>query len=324
MFNNLFVNLFRRFPNAKQGKARLQIENQNTSDESVLAQDVPPRHPAPIPRAEDSSVTLTNNGLLQSEAFLPPAMTIDGQRNLGVHVLYEPPTGLAPIVDIVFVHGLKGNSLGTWRSSYETGGVHWPRDLLKVDIPDARIIGFGYDASVHNWSRSVSQNRIGNHAQDLLGSVVRLREETGTEHLRLIFVTHSMGGLVVQNALDLSRSSPESHLNGLESNTAGLVFMGTPHFGSDAARWGRYYTNILGAIANPNQNIIGVLERNSEVLATIQNRFHGVLRLRQANEQPILITCFYEELASPVVGTVRSGSQPIRTFITHTRTRLWK
>ncbi|KAF4437480.1 P-loop containing nucleoside triphosphate hydrolase [Fusarium austroafricanum] len=275
--------------------------NQASSQEETT-EVVPFQRPTDIASAELLPNTVPTSSSLQSEG-LGTERKIQRGPNLEVTILYEPPTGLAPIVDIVFVHGLRGNSFGTWYSG-QKGEVHWPSDLLKVDIPDARILSFGYDAAVLNWWSPASQNRIGNHAKNLMGSVVRLREKTNTEDLRLIFVMHSLGGLVVQNALDLSRSSPELHLNRLESNTVGLIFMGTPHFGSNKARWGGYCTAMVGLVSKPNKNIVKVLERDSEMLATIQNKFHEVLRLRQAKDRPISITCFYEELASPVVGTI--------------------
>ncbi|RGP62529.1 gpi inositol-deacylase pgap1-like [Fusarium longipes] len=296
--------VLRKFPlPRKTNEAR--FENEVTKEarfQSEATKAVPFQRPTDIVNTGVLPNTIPMSNSLQPEGMGTERKIKKGP-NLDVNILYEPPIGLAPIVDIVFVHGLRGNSFGTWLSSQD-GEVHWPSDLLKVDIPDARILSFGYDAAVLNWWSPASQNRIGNHAQNLLGSVVRLREKTNTEDLRLIFVMHSLGGLVVQNALDLSRSSPELHLNRFESNTIGLCFMGTPHFGSNKARWGGYCTAMVGLVSKPNKNIVNVLEHDSEMLATIQNKFHEILRLRQAKDRPISITCFYEELASPVVGTI--------------------
>ncbi|CVK84517.1 uncharacterized protein FPRN_01986 [Fusarium proliferatum] len=306
----MFRKALRRIHRFKEtNQAIPQNENQDADDRHVPTQSVPFQRPTAITSAQSLPNAVLEDNLLESEKNLNERKIQKGS-NLGVTVLYEPPSGLAPIVDIVFVHGLRGNSFGTWHYGQESG-LHWPSDLLKVDLPDARILSFGYDAAVLHWWSPASRNSIRNHAQNLLGSVVRLREKTNTEDLALIFAMHSLGGLVVQNALDLSRSSPEAHLNSLESSTVGLLFMGTPHFGSNKARWGGYCTAVVSLTSSPNKNIIEVLERDSEMLATIQHKFHEILRLRQAKNRPISITCFYEELASPKIGMIVECSSAI-------------
>lgn len=64
----------------------------------------------------------------------------------GLRVLYQPPDVSKTLVDIVFVHGLTGDSYNTWLEK-ETQ-TYWPKDILSVDVPDARILAFGYDADV--------------------------------------------------------------------------------------------------------------------------------------------------------------------------------
>jgi hypothetical protein len=54
-----------------------------------------------------------------------------------------------------------------------------------------------------------------------------------------------------------------------------------------------------------NAEIIAVLKTESEVLARIQRSFHAIIKSRvREGLKPIDITCFYEELPLPVVGTV--------------------
>lgn len=200
------------------------------------------------------------------------------------------------------MYGLTGNVYNTWLD--KDCRIHWPSQLLKEDILDARILSFGYDADVAHWFSAASVNRIGNHAEALLGALTRRRERTNSEYRKIIFVVHSLGGLVVQNALALSKSSPEAHLQKFEANTIGLAFLGTPHFGADLASWGRYGARLLNIVKRANEDIVQVLQPDSEMLATIQKRFHEILRSRQALNQPISVTCFHEELPVPVLGMV--------------------
>jgi hypothetical protein len=52
--------------------------------------------------------------------------------------------------------------------------------LLPSKVANARILTFGYDASVANWRSLVSKNRIGNHAMNLLAAVATYREDDDT------------------------------------------------------------------------------------------------------------------------------------------------
>ncbi|KAJ1323239.1 protein SERAC1 [Microdochium nivale] len=223
---------------------------------------------------------------------------------LGCHVLYDPPTQLAPAADVVFVHGLTGDSHDTWCHKSDFEHVDWPSDLLKLDLPDVRVLGFGYDADVVGIWTPASTNRAANHAENLLGSITRLRERTGSEDRPLLFVMHSLGGIVVQNALELSRSSPEPYLRRMEASTRGLCFMGTPNLGSDKALWGSLFVNILNIVKKTNRPIVKVLMPDSEALAVIQKRFHGILRTSQRSGNPIEVTCFYEEIPMIGIGVV--------------------
>jgi hypothetical protein len=88
----------------------------------------------------------------------------------GLRVLHEPPKAL---VDIVFIHGLTGNSYDTWLEM--KSGIYWPTQLLSKDVPDARIMTFGYDADVMKFLGPVGQNNIRDHALNLLGDLAARR-----------------------------------------------------------------------------------------------------------------------------------------------------
>jgi len=78
-------------------------------------------------------------------------------------------------IDIVFVHGLRGDKRETWSH----GNVFWPKDLLPKDLPFARIMTWGYNAEVVNFNCEPSQNSIAGFSGDLLSdlSSLRLSEE---------------------------------------------------------------------------------------------------------------------------------------------------
>lgn len=88
--------------------------------------------------------------------------------------------------------------------------------------------------------------------------------------------------------------------------TRGIIFMGTPHRGSGLAKWAERLTISMGLVKQTNPDILAVLKRDSEVLARIQDSFHTIILAQSQSDHPrIDITCFYEELPMPGVGTVR-------------------
>jgi hypothetical protein len=177
---------------------------------------------------------------------------------------------------------------------------------LKDRVRDSRIISFGYDADIAGWLNQRSINHVANHAEDMLGGLVRLRERTGTEERKILFVTHSLGGLVTETAISLSRHSAFDHIRQIETHTVGVIFMGTPHLGSDAAKWATFAARSVNAVKHTNISIVEVLKPDSEMLENIQKNFQSILRQRIDEQRPIEITCFYEELEMKVVGAVRS------------------
>ncbi|KAF0318883.1 hypothetical protein GQ607_013842 [Colletotrichum asianum] len=219
----------------------------------------------------------------------------------GIKLLHNPSE--AALVDIVFVHGLTGHREKTWTAHDATDP--WPKTLLPTKIPTARVLTFGYDASVADWRSVVSVNRVGNHAQNLLSALANFREDGDTNERPLIFVCHSLGGIVCEDALVSSLQRPEKHLKAILAATKGIIFMGTPHHGSGLAAWAEKLSMSIGLLKQTNTDIVRVLRSDSETLARIQDSFHTMIQSRNREGQGrIEITCFYEELPLPGVGLV--------------------
>lgn len=207
----------------------------------------------------------------------------------------------------MFVHGLTGNRETTWTD--KSASVFWPAHLLHADIPNTRIVTFGYDADVVHFWGAASQNQVRNHALNLMNALSQLRERSETEKRPIIFVVHSLGGLIFEDAMLASMNSAEPHLRDIYASTAGVCFLGTPHCGSTLAKWATIFGQISTVLKKTNVGILKVLEPGSEVLARIQGDFHTMLRNQSNQGRPTLkITCFYEEL--PV-----SGAGEVSLFI---------
>jgi hypothetical protein len=106
-----------------------------------------------------------------------------------------------------------------------------------------------------------------------------------------------------------SKNSAEAHHRQILESTEGIVFMGTPHCGSQLADWAKIGTSMAKLVKRLNESIISVLQPDSEVLARVQQEFHTMMRARSgAGKHQIRIVCFYEDLPTPGIGEVRHAT----------------
>ncbi|KAF4342967.1 hypothetical protein FBEOM_3057 [Fusarium beomiforme] len=187
-------------------------------------------------------------------------------------------------IDIVFVHGLKGDCQKTWTD--KSSGNPWPKTLLPLEIETARVLTYSYDATVTSKGDVPSQNRISNHAYNLVTALASLRQSDNT-------------------ALVTAKQRSEQHLQDIVNFTRGIIFLGTPHHGSSLAKIGELVSRSVGLIKETNSDIVQVLTRDSEVLARIQDSFQALLMTRSKDEASMIdITCFYEELPTKKFGVI--------------------
>ncbi|KAG9244178.1 hypothetical protein BJ878DRAFT_480423 [Calycina marina] len=208
-------------------------------------------------------------------------------------------------VDIVLVHGLNGDPQNTWTAS---NGVFWPTDLLPVTLKSvkARILVYGYNADVVTFGSnkgSPSSDMIYQHAQSLVTNLAmeRLSEET-TEH-PIIFVAHSLGGILVKRALELSNDLTSQHADenrNIFVSTYGIIFLGTPHTGADPAKWGLLLERLVHLMPKKfmvsGSQLVKTLQTNNETLQNINIHFLDIL--------PKFRVCMaHEEMETDLKGT---------------------
>lgn len=110
---------------------------------------------------------------------------------------------------------------------------------------------------------------------------------------------HSLGGLILKKALALSHKNRHTRLSEIQRNTAGIIFLGTPHHGSDLAALGSTLAKIVSSVQSANKKVVEILKRDSEVLAGVNDDFHNFLEGRKEQNDRIHIVCFYEQIALP-------------------------
>ncbi len=200
------------------------------------------------------------------------------------------------------MHGLGGNRKSTWTHQNK---IYWPYDLLPMQLPHSRIMTFGYDADmVKIWSAGpAGSNGLYGHGKSLAFAVADSRSTEASKKRPLIFVAHSLGGLVCEQALLVCRASNEQRLAAVLESTIGLVFMGTPHRGSELALWGSRIAKYVQSIRKVNRNIVKTLTVKSEILANVEQDFQQLL-LKPEHIKKTKIFCFYEEIELPVIGKI--------------------
>ncbi|KAF5972527.1 kinesin light chain, partial [Fusarium coicis] len=236
----------------------------------------------------------------------------------GIEVLHDEPNA---IVDICFVHGLTGSRTGTWKAHGQS--EPWPKTLLPPALGRARIITYGYDAYVLS-KPLASSNRLVDHAMNLLTDLTVDRLSCNASCRPLIFVAHSLGGLVCKEAILISRNNPNSHRREVFNQLKGIIFMGTPHKGSWMANWASIPVSALGLVKSANKSLLKVLETDDQLLESIQIRFLSLVREQREAGRHLQVACFFEELPLQRFGLVVSkesatfeGYDPVSIHANH-------
>lgn len=190
------------------------------------------------------------------------------------------------IVDIVLVHGLNGHPRHTWTtpaSKKSKKEVFWPTDLLPTTLKSAkaRILVYGYNADVYAFAGSASSDMMHQHAQTLLANLSSERKLEERSDVPIIWVAHSLGGILVKRALCLSSDLTSKSADDKRSifvSTYGVIFLGTPHTGADGAKWGNILQSLGDALIpkklmDTDPTLLNTLMKNNETLQNINVHF---------------------------------------------------
>ncbi|KAH8888599.1 hypothetical protein GQ53DRAFT_871628 [Thozetella sp. PMI_491] len=199
-------------------------------------------------------------------------------------------------VDIVLVHGLNGGPEKTWTAK---NGRYWPTDLLPeaLKTAHANVLVYGYNADVYSRrnDRSASDNFIHQHAQTLVTSLTHYRKSEDSMRNPIIWVAHSLGGILTKRALLYSndlRADYHEDYRSIFVSTYGIIFLGTPHMGSDIATWGHMLQSMSDVVVprkffDTEPVLLKTLKKDNETLQAINNHFLDIyqrFRIHMAHE----------------------------------------
>ncbi|CZR60232.1 uncharacterized protein PAC_10128 [Phialocephala subalpina] len=198
----------------------------------------------------------------------------------------------------------------TATSSSSRAKIFWPRDLLAPDFEDVRVLTCGYESNpAHS-----TQNNLYKLSKGLLARLESERENCKTMR-PLIFVCHSLGGIVVKFALKLAQDSTgaDASFQAIRTSTRGVIFFATPHSGSDLADWGELLRRIAGVFKVTNSPLLAALnaQKDNGQLEQLRDDFskilgpqnEGKLRVLNLRENKPLLSAVSASLVVPLASS---------------------
>jgi predicted alpha/beta hydrolase family esterase len=165
------------------------------------------------------------------------------------------------LADVVFVHGLGGDARSTWMRDRDDEATFWP-SWLAQDFPGLGVWTLGYAAEASAWKGASMA------LPDRGQSVLELFVNKGLASRPLIFITHSLGGLLVKQMLQLADTQGVPRWEAVQRATRGIAFIATPHSGAALANFARLVNVILRST-----DVLEDLEAHSAQLRTLHGWF---------------------------------------------------
>ncbi|KAK1828991.1 ankyrin repeat-containing domain protein [Podospora conica] len=195
-------------------------------------------------------------------------------------------------IDVIAVPGLGADPSRSFGSETPRG-FNWltdEREGIHADIPKSRVMLYHYDS---RWLGTQSKEQtIYNVAILLLESIIEKRKSPEEAARPIVFLAHSMGGLVVAKALVLAAQQRDQveHMRVIEC-FAGCIFFGTPFGGSSAQAKAYLLATFLEKVgrAVPSQ-LLQLLDPDRDSLEELRRDFVNVA----FKEPKAKLVCFYE------------------------------
>ncbi|KAI9764705.1 MAG: hypothetical protein M1840_008097 [Geoglossum simile] len=227
--------------------------------------------------------------LIEIDASLIGAVTLASHHN--------------PEFDIYFVHGLGGDVFSSWAN--ESTGHMWTRDSFPLQCINLGVRGrfsmLGYDAKVLDKKSKNFQSA----AEEILNHIRADRPRGCT--LPIFFVCHSLGGIVVTQALSLALTKPavKPEFQFIQHMVRGVVYFGTPFQGTLNADFTTPIVSIVGSLTGVNTSFVGDLRSfSSDKLPRLMMNFNNI-----RNEENIEVLVFIEKLSDgPTRVTTRASA----------------
>ncbi|KFZ08657.1 hypothetical protein V501_05861 [Pseudogymnoascus sp. VKM F-4519 (FW-2642)] len=231
--------------------------------------------PIPTENNSENSSTDDDDDIIPQEQII----TVDSHFK-GITVLRSFSKLDEHKIDIIAISGLGGHAFGSFKA--RDGQHMWLCDSLPRGLLGAQIMIYGYDTQLHG---SASFQDIESLASSFRASIAAQRAPGSTNSqmktVPLIFIAHSLGGLIVKEAM-IQMKNDKKHHDLLESIYGGLFF-GVPSQGMKVA-------SLVPMVAGqPNQALLHTLGKESHFLRNQSRDFPKAFDRKDSE-----IFCYYE------------------------------
>ncbi|XP_026676268.1 protein SERAC1 [Diaphorina citri] len=152
----------------------------------------------------------------------------------------------------------------------------WPQDWLASDVKGLRVLGVNYETSLSHWlphcpQTDPSKRKLEDRSEQILDQLLKC----GVGDRPIVFIAHSMGGLLVKNMLSLAwhRQYANDKYSKFLNQTKAVMFFSTPHKGAHLATLNEAYRFLL----LPSMEV-DELRLNSPQLLKLHEDFLRVVR----------------------------------------------
>ncbi|KAI1876494.1 hypothetical protein JX265_004020 [Neoarthrinium moseri] len=179
--------------------------------------------------------------------------------------------------DCIAISGIGSHPFGSWQPHGGDKDFMWIRDALPKSHPYARTLLYGYDTELRN---TISFQRVHDISTTLVNQLRALYRSSGSKR-STVFLSHSLGGIVLKQALIYLSQSTDAIESSILETTLGGIFFGVPNHGMSISHL------IALAIGRPNHFLIDQLKENAPYLQRLEQQFESVSRRGEKLNQKI-------------------------------------
>ncbi|XP_063221738.1 protein SERAC1 isoform X2 [Bacillus rossius redtenbacheri] len=160
----------------------------------------------------------------------------------------------------------------------------WPRDWLPQDCSNVRVIGISYDTALSFWAPICPVDQRMRHLDGRSEELLEKMKQAGLGARPIVWVAHSMGGLIVKNMLVKAWQSGDEELQRICRSSRAVAFYSVPHRGSPLAALRQTTQFLLWPSIEVQE-----LRQDSPGLLSLHDQFLQMLR-----EVPLEVVSFTE------------------------------